>query len=224
MLNYVAALVLNYLIFDSLSYWRDTSATGQVFPQGKPLPDAADWPVSTLGAVGDPARLRPRVRGRGRAVGALLAHPVRVRGAGDRRLAARGALRGDADAPQDRRRDVPLGRDGRNRRREPDGRLSPRARRHGPAAVRTTATRASSSPRSPATTRSPSCLVAFLLGGLQNAGLHAAGRRLPLRARRRDAGDDPVLRARRRAARPLPGQIVRAARAQRGRRRRRPQR
>ena len=38
MLNYVAALVLNYLIFDSLSYWRDTSATGQLFPQGKPLP------------------------------------------------------------------------------------------------------------------------------------------------------------------------------------------
>ncbi len=54
MLNYVAALVLNYLIFDSLSYWRDTSATGQVFPQGKALPDAATWPVSTLGSVGIP--------------------------------------------------------------------------------------------------------------------------------------------------------------------------
>ena len=25
MLNYVGALVLNYLIFDTLSYWRDTS-------------------------------------------------------------------------------------------------------------------------------------------------------------------------------------------------------
>ncbi len=34
--------------------------------------------------------------------------------------------------------------------------------------------------------------------------LHAAGRRLPVRARRRDAGADPLLRARRRAARPLP--------------------
>jgi simple sugar transport system permease protein len=54
MLNYVAALVLNYLIFDSLSYWRDTSATGQLFPQGKPLPDAAAWPVSTLGSVDVP--------------------------------------------------------------------------------------------------------------------------------------------------------------------------
>jgi ABC-type uncharacterized transport system permease subunit len=54
MLNYVAALVLNYLIFDSLSYWRDTSATGQVFPQGKALSGAAAWPVSTLGSVGIP--------------------------------------------------------------------------------------------------------------------------------------------------------------------------
>jgi general nucleoside transport system permease protein len=54
MLNYVAALVLNYLIFDSLSYWRDTSPTGQVFPQGKALPEAASWPVSTIGAIGVP--------------------------------------------------------------------------------------------------------------------------------------------------------------------------
>jgi general nucleoside transport system permease protein len=54
MLNYCAALILNYLIFDSLSYWRDTSATGQLFPQGKPLPDAAAWPVSTIGSVSVP--------------------------------------------------------------------------------------------------------------------------------------------------------------------------
>jgi len=54
MLNYVAALVLNYLIFDSLSYWRDTSATGLVFPQGKPLPEEATWPISTLGSIDIP--------------------------------------------------------------------------------------------------------------------------------------------------------------------------
>jgi general nucleoside transport system permease protein len=54
MLNYVAALVLNYLIFDSLSYWRDTSATGQLFPQGKPLPEAAAWPVTTVGSLAIP--------------------------------------------------------------------------------------------------------------------------------------------------------------------------
>jgi simple sugar transport system permease protein len=51
MLNYVAVIVLNYLIFDSLSYWRDDSPTGQVFPQGKILPDAATWPVYQLGSV-----------------------------------------------------------------------------------------------------------------------------------------------------------------------------
>ncbi|MFN0154731.1 MAG: ABC transporter permease [Gaiella sp.] len=51
MLNYVAALMLNYLIFDSLSYWRDTSATGALFPQGKPFPEEASWPVVTLGSL-----------------------------------------------------------------------------------------------------------------------------------------------------------------------------
>jgi simple sugar transport system permease protein len=52
MLNYVAALVLNYLIFDSESYWRDTSsATAKVFPQGKNLPPAANWPSTSLGQL-----------------------------------------------------------------------------------------------------------------------------------------------------------------------------
>jgi general nucleoside transport system permease protein len=52
MLNYVGALVINYLIFDSQSYWRDTSSpTAKVFPQGKPLPDAASWPASHAGSL-----------------------------------------------------------------------------------------------------------------------------------------------------------------------------
>ena len=52
MLNYVGALVINYLIFDSQSYWRDTSSpTAKVFPQGKPLPDAASWPVTHAGSL-----------------------------------------------------------------------------------------------------------------------------------------------------------------------------
>ena len=46
-------------------------------------------------------------------------------------------------------------------------------------------------------------------------GLHAAGRRLPVGSRRRDAGADPLLRARRRAAGPLPGPLRRHA-ARRG--------
>ena len=44
MLNYVAGYFLTYLIFDSASYWRDTSTLqARAFPQGKPMPDAAEW-------------------------------------------------------------------------------------------------------------------------------------------------------------------------------------
>jgi general nucleoside transport system permease protein len=44
MLNYVVGLVLEYLIFDSQSYLRDTSSfEAKVFPQGKTLPDEATW-------------------------------------------------------------------------------------------------------------------------------------------------------------------------------------
>jgi simple sugar transport system permease protein len=50
MLNYVAGLLITYLIFDSRSYWRDvTSFSGKTFPQGKPLPDAAGWPSLLTG-------------------------------------------------------------------------------------------------------------------------------------------------------------------------------
>ncbi len=157
MLNYVAALVLNYLIFDSLSYWRDTSPTGQVFPQGKTLPDAAAWPTFDA-RVGDRAvRVLRRDRRRRDRLGALHADAVRLRGAGDRRLAARRALCGDAHPAEDRRRALPLGCDRRHRRREPGRRLPPRARRRAVSSRRTTATRASSSPRWPATTRSRRC-------------------------------------------------------------------
>jgi simple sugar transport system permease protein len=46
MLNYVAGYLLTYLIFDSSSYWRDTSTLqARAFPQGKPMPAAADWPT-----------------------------------------------------------------------------------------------------------------------------------------------------------------------------------
>jgi general nucleoside transport system permease protein len=49
MLNYVAALIIDYLIFDSHSYWRDTtSPSAAVFPQGQPIADAAAWPFLTL--------------------------------------------------------------------------------------------------------------------------------------------------------------------------------
>jgi simple sugar transport system permease protein len=49
MLNYVVALVLEYLIFDSHSYLRDTSGfEANVFPQGKTLPDEATWSSWTI--------------------------------------------------------------------------------------------------------------------------------------------------------------------------------
>jgi simple sugar transport system permease protein len=52
MLNYVGALLVNYLIFDSESYWRDTSSpTAKVFPQGKNFPDAANWPTAHTGGL-----------------------------------------------------------------------------------------------------------------------------------------------------------------------------
>jgi ABC-type uncharacterized transport system permease subunit len=44
MLNYVAAYVLTYLIFQSQSYWRQTKGfNATVFPTGKPLPSNAVW-------------------------------------------------------------------------------------------------------------------------------------------------------------------------------------
>jgi general nucleoside transport system permease protein len=52
MLNYVAALFITYLIYDSHSYWRDLSTfTARVFPQGKHLVDAASWPALSAGGV-----------------------------------------------------------------------------------------------------------------------------------------------------------------------------
>jgi general nucleoside transport system permease protein len=52
MLNYVGALVLNYLIFDSQSYWRDTSTPeARVFPQGKMFTGGAAWPSWDLSSV-----------------------------------------------------------------------------------------------------------------------------------------------------------------------------
>jgi simple sugar transport system permease protein len=55
MLNYVAALILTYLIFDSHSYWRDESGfEAKVFPQGKPLPDNATWPTVSAHGVAIP--------------------------------------------------------------------------------------------------------------------------------------------------------------------------
>jgi general nucleoside transport system permease protein len=53
MLNYVAAYLLTYLIFESQSYWRDTTGfNATVFPTGKQLPPSAVWPSWKLDVQG----------------------------------------------------------------------------------------------------------------------------------------------------------------------------
>lgn len=49
MLNYLAAIVLDYLIFNSRSYWRDPRSAG--FPSGKRIPARALWTNLTIGGV-----------------------------------------------------------------------------------------------------------------------------------------------------------------------------
>lgn len=52
MLNYIAPLILFYLIFSSTSYWRDLTTEGaQVFPRGKTIVDVAFWPEYGGGVV-----------------------------------------------------------------------------------------------------------------------------------------------------------------------------
>ena len=51
MLNYVAAVIATYLIFDSNSFWRELSGSGAVFPKGKVLPTVAWWPKLDFGSI-----------------------------------------------------------------------------------------------------------------------------------------------------------------------------
>jgi general nucleoside transport system permease protein len=53
MLNYVAAYLLTYLIFNTSSYWRQTKGfNASVFPTSKELPNNALWPAATIHAQG----------------------------------------------------------------------------------------------------------------------------------------------------------------------------
>jgi ABC-type uncharacterized transport system permease subunit len=53
LLNYVAGLILTYIIFESESYWRQTKGfNAKVFPTGKELPPSALWPGWTIHAQG----------------------------------------------------------------------------------------------------------------------------------------------------------------------------
>jgi general nucleoside transport system permease protein len=49
MLNYVAGYLLTYLIFNSQSYWRQTEGfNASVFPTSKDIPPSALWPAATV--------------------------------------------------------------------------------------------------------------------------------------------------------------------------------
>jgi len=53
MLNYVAGYVLTYLVFNTESYWRQTTGfNAAVFPTSKPLPPSANWPTATIHVQG----------------------------------------------------------------------------------------------------------------------------------------------------------------------------
>ncbi len=54
MLNYIAANLGSWLIFNSRSYWRLLTGSGLMFPQGKRLPETSDWPLLGLGSVSVP--------------------------------------------------------------------------------------------------------------------------------------------------------------------------
>jgi len=49
MLNYIAGILLNYLIFNSRSYWRDPRSMG--FPSGKPITERNEWTDYVVGGV-----------------------------------------------------------------------------------------------------------------------------------------------------------------------------
>ena len=49
MMNYLAAIFLNYLIYNSTSYWRDPESKN--FPAGKPMPARSDWNIYDLGGI-----------------------------------------------------------------------------------------------------------------------------------------------------------------------------
>ena len=54
MLNYVAASLMTYLIFNTESTWRLTEGSGLMFPQGRLLDESTFWPFSHIGSVDVP--------------------------------------------------------------------------------------------------------------------------------------------------------------------------
>ncbi|TML71319.1 MAG: ABC transporter permease [Actinobacteria bacterium] len=188
MLNYVAAYLITYVIFDSSSYWRDISTLqARSFPQGKPMPDASEWPTFGTSVVVPLGFL----------VGLAAAFVLwvlysRTRFGFEVSVIA-DSPRAARDAAQGPRRDGPLGRARRARGRQPDRRFHAHAR---PDRTAGSGVRLHRDRRRGARSLQP-------LRGLRGRGanrraaerrVHAPGRRLSLRSRRRHAGSHPVLR------------------------------
>ena len=182
---------------------RHVDARREGVPPGQVPAERGELAGAARRRVRVPVRLPARGRARRRRLGALLADAVRLRGARDRRLAARRDVCRHAHAAEDPRGDGALGRAGRHRRREPGRRLPPPARPARPDRCRL---RLRGDRDRGARALQPVRRRARRVPARRPAerGLRAAGRRLPLRPRRRDGGVDPLLRARRRAARALP--------------------
>ena len=205
MLNYVAGYLLTYLIFDSSSYWRDTSSLqARSFPQGKPMPDASNWyafgssVVVPLGfLIGLAAAtviwiLYSRTRF-GFEVSVIADSPRAARYAGMRTrrkilavMALSGAVAGLGGASQ-------IGEFAHTLDGSPSGLQAGGVRLYGDR-------RRSPGPLQPLRSVrrcSPHRRAA-------ERGVVSPGARLPVRPRRRDAGDHPLLRSGRRALHPLP--------------------
>ena len=207
MLNYVVGLVLEYLIFDSHSYLRDTSGfEASVFPQGKTLPDEATWSSWTIHGVVLPLGFVLAI-----AVAVLVwvlysrtRFGFEVQVIGDSPRAGRYA------GMRTRRKIVAVmclsgaiaGLGGASQTGDFRHQLDPRGLTRGELRVHGHRRRCAR-PLQPVCGRARGVAARWLA----ERRLHVAGRRLPGRSRRRHAGADPLLRARRRALRALPREI-----------------
>ena len=128
MLNYVAALRPQLPDLQQPLDWRDTSDPRRAVPAGQAAARRGGLADASRRGLGRPARLRARDLCVASRLGALRANALRLRGQGDRRLAARRALRRDAHAAQDGRGDGPVRARSPESAAQPGRRRSPRAR------------------------------------------------------------------------------------------------
>ena len=187
MLNYVAGTLLTYLVFDSDSYWRQTTGfNAAVFPTSKALPNSA-----ILAGFGDQRAGRHLLVPLGAGIAVAIAILLLVRQRAHARFGFEVQVLGDSTRAgryagmRVRRKILAVmaisgavaGLGGAKARSA----ISRTCSTPTPTGCRssTTATRGSSSRRSLVITRSPSSSSHSLLGGLQNAGNTLQGPSFP---------------------------------------------